>query len=650
MSYEFDNSGRPVPRQPTNTTRNSSNITQLPVDIFPTKAIPIVFLPGILGSPLRSRNAEARQAMYAQNPWAWFPDFPYGWVGGFHPKRNTYSDLSPAQRKRLLDPLTAEALHPDDQDIEREMIQRISIKLGWPFINKLLNERQLPTIRYLSVQEALRRGWATVYWSGYGTMLSTLEKSLRYLTYHPDPDSDETVSTRQYDNLAPPIYNALKTMLEVEDKKFHPALQQTFPQVDPKSAKAGMYTDHLKPFIKKARQYNYPVFAVGYNWLESNAVSADKVYERIQEIIKYVERQPDSKIPETTGLRPPARGSGGLGWRCEDGVILLTHSMGGLVGRSLAKKHPDIIRGVLHNVQPCNGSATLYARMKAGWEGGMAGKALAETGAHLMPVLTQSAGATELSPNQNYEAGWLRIFNVANGQVLDTFPKPGENGKCDPYRDIYLQKNVWWKLGEPALIDPEPAPGVTEEKIWEGYERVVRGAKKFHEDIDNHFHANTYLQYGNSDKHRTWGTVDWLVGFYNSDKPRQRYDNYSHEQVKKLLDTGGLTHPVRSGNLGAGQMDLLNNTHLPGQPKAYIRAAGTDGDGTVPFNSANPWQAQGNVWESGAATSNPMPTNVPESIKYIFEFREKPFDHAESYDPDNVLNTAFYTLLNIVGK
>ena len=76
-----------------------------------------------------------------------------------------------------------------------------------------------------------------------------------------------------------------------------------------------------KPFVaisdedlRDAAEVLYPVHAVGYNWLQSNLVSAQRLAEEIERITAYYRSK---------------------GKRCE-GVILITHSMGGLVARAWA--------------------------------------------------------------------------------------------------------------------------------------------------------------------------------------------------------------------------------------------------------------------------------------------------------------------------
>lgn len=59
------------------------------------------------------------------------------------------------------------------------------------------------------------------------------------------------------------------------------------------------------------------------------------------------------------------------GYECKQ-VIVVTHSMGGLVGRALI--HPmygnlqDKVAGIVHGVMPAIGAPAAYKRMRAGFE------------------------------------------------------------------------------------------------------------------------------------------------------------------------------------------------------------------------------------------------------------------------------------------
>ncbi|WP_425592692.1 esterase/lipase family protein, partial [Caldimonas thermodepolymerans] len=113
--------------------------------------------------------------------------------------------------------------------------------------------------------------------------------------------------------------------------------------------------------VRLSYRYRFPVHACGYNWLADNVDSAHTLGARIDEII--------ARYNQTDRMR------------CEK-VILVTHSMGGLVARYCSEVlgYRDRILGIVHGVMPAIGAAAVYRRMKAGTEtnGSLAGWAAAQ--------------------------------------------------------------------------------------------------------------------------------------------------------------------------------------------------------------------------------------------------------------------------------
>ena len=99
----------------------------------------------------------------------------------------------------------------------------------------------------------------------------------------------------------------------------------------------------------RIRGGNCPVYACGYDWRQSNALSARRLQRRLQTF-----REREERI---TGSPP-------------DGFILVTHSMGGLVARSYLEQFADEadeqIAAVVHISQPAHGAPILYRRLKTG--------------------------------------------------------------------------------------------------------------------------------------------------------------------------------------------------------------------------------------------------------------------------------------------
>lgn len=137
----------------------TSNKVRAEITAPPDQAIPVVFVPGIMGSPLLTSNAEAGRLLGENNRWAWFPDDGVGWVAGFTAKRG-YRHLSPTERKLLLDPDTTRPVS-SPEDADREVVSE--------------------HITTLPLQEALSRGWGSVMISSYGGILNFLEAQLRFI-------------------------------------------------------------------------------------------------------------------------------------------------------------------------------------------------------------------------------------------------------------------------------------------------------------------------------------------------------------------------------------------------------------------------------------------------------------------------------------
>lgn len=124
-------------------------------------------------------------------------------------------------------------------------------------------------------------------------------------------------------------------------------------------------------------------------------------------------------------------------------VILVTHSMGGLVARSCVNRPgvADKVAGVVHGVMPAVGAAVAYRRCKIGMynESALAGLVIGKDGRQVTAVFAQAPGALQLLPSADYRKRWLKIVR-ADGEPVLSLPQ------ADPYSEIYLEKNKWWRL------------------------------------------------------------------------------------------------------------------------------------------------------------------------------------------------------------
>jgi pimeloyl-ACP methyl ester carboxylesterase len=271
--------------------------------------------------------------------------------------------------------------------------------------------------------------------------------------------------------------------------------------------------DWKKELVGKC--FEFPVYAFGYNWSDCASNSGKKLAMRIDEIIKEQKKR---------------------GRLCKY-VILVTHSMGGLVARSACcMDHEGIgnardkVLGVIHGVQPAVGAAAGYWRIKAGFERKSLGDApvawvLGANGEEVTCILGNAPGGLELLPTRDYTANdgskqWLHV-TLKNGEKI-SLPN------SDPYAEIYRigdhinsvtnkRDAVFWRLVNPDWLDPTDS-GVKRRKTnlgdaWYEYKRCLGKAEVFHNQLRTNSHNRTY-QFYSSDL----GTADKITfnheGFY----------------------------------------------------------------------------------------------------------------------------------------
>ena len=350
------------------------------VGVPPSKIIPIVFVPGIMGSNLKTKASKDKPSEIAWRP-------PNGSVEGYNQAKE-WEKRSPKLRQALLDPDNTEI--DDGGDIE----------VGW----------------FASEEQYRARGWGEIHWDSYGDWLLNLEEGL----------------------------NRTFTRGTTPDRRLIAAHWRTVMNADRKGWDAADMPAVSEAELEKSAQYHYPVYALGYNWLRCNSEAAARLAQKI-----------DTWIAEWKA-RP--------GYQC-DKVILISHSMGGLVCRAYARQHPDKVLGVIHGVQPAVGAPLAYRRMACGTETSspnngkiddlkmdyfamIAGKTPAET----VPVMGVSPGPLELLPNHLHPPGWLKALvkepNSSTSKEMLALPK------ADPYDEIYRDMSSWYRLIDPALLDP----------------------------------------------------------------------------------------------------------------------------------------------------------------------------------------------------
>ncbi|QAU34919.1 hypothetical protein [Janthinobacterium sp. 17J80-10] len=328
---------------------------------------------------------------------------------------------------------------------------------------------------------------------------------------------------------------------------------------------SGEFIKALKSEMDHAARISFPVYACGYNWLRSNLDAAETLKNRINLVIK-----------RNNG---PYR-------KCEK-VILVTHSMGGLVARACSelKGMQDKIAGIVHGVMPANGAGVAYKRCRAGSEDA-AQLVLGVNAAEVSAVFANSPGALQLLPNHIYGQGWLQLGMGAGKafKSLHALPGVGNDGKQEnPYDAIYLTRGKWWSMMREDLINPADIRGHTG---WKAYADNVKLAQDFHlqlapEGQKPKYHPITFSLYGSDDSHKTWEKVRWECASNKDISPSA--EMYS-TQIRGVLtkDTLNQLRIVRDD--GNGLLTLVNGRN---RWDSELSDKDAPGDGTVPSCSGS---------------------------------------------------------------
>ncbi|WP_320710064.1 acetyltransferase [Enterobacter sp. 302C9] len=291
------------------------------------------------------------------------------------------------------------------------------------------------------------------------------------------------------------------------------------------------------------QNFLFPVHVYGYNWLQDNKTSAEGLVAFIDRTIRLYKNHCGHGMPFPPG---------------QEKVIIVTHSMGGLVARyaSQVSGAKDKILGIVHGVIPDLGSPAAYRRMKVGAKQEvMAGAVLGNTAEELMPVLARAPAPLQLLPSAKYLAGapWLTVEGAGEDGCDVKLPQTR-----DPFGEIYLNKTLWYRLYESDIIDKDEA---VNQSNWTNYVRLVdKLVRKFISLMDSKgYHPNTYAFYGH--KIDSDGTLAWR-------KTSITYPKNMHENDNRLPNN------YRDIPLPFNRSQLY-----------VVTSSKTPGDGTVPVES-----------------------------------------------------------------
>ncbi|MCI1015970.1 alpha/beta hydrolase [Herbaspirillum sp. C7C2] len=523
----------------------------------PDAVLPIVFVPGIMGTRLKVKGRDKGAA--------WFP--PEGkWDAVILLLRSLVRTA--ADRQRLL--------NPDKTEVDDE---------GPAYPDDACKSLLAIAPGKTDAERARWRGWGQLHGDSYEKILAFLEKSMATIF---DPISQGQTLTPLWQELVMNRQDAAKLGAQ---KPFVPLQEQQ---------------------LRDAAELLYPVHAVGYNWLQSNKVSAERLAAEIDRITAYYRSK---------------------GKACEQ-VILITHSMGGLVARACAQL-PGMdqrILGVLHGVMPALGAPATYKRIRAGFEGA-AQVILGRNGADCTAVMANAAGPLELLPTDQYrtwtnsgERHWLRVSYVGMGQRGVQEEMESFLGEGDPYANIYLNNTAdWWKLVREDLIDPagredrERSQLAGEETIaidsgkseFDDYAQNMEKACRFHYLIEKKYHPVTYAYYGADQQQQAWNEIVWKGDMFVAGSPSNA-----------LLHDDDL-----NGSVVLSFKDLSKS-------RFTIQPASGPGDGTVPA-------------ESGGS---PTPF-VVQIFKHEGKLKaHESYDHQYSYNAKLTQDVSLYSIIRIASE
>ena len=553
VPLQFDENGDPI----FNSVTSPECFKVHALGVMPPKhVIPVIFVPGIMGSNLCANGKLSKEGSSAWTP-------PNGKLAGLGEGLRR-SRQAPADREKQMSP---DAVKVDDTGA-------VSVPRG---------------VFTLTEKEAKRRGWGEVHLDSYGGILAELELALN--------DQYVDAGTKGAKAMTPWTI-AMKLQrdsgrhneqIDVVQNDWHPVAGTEVPPL----------TDDE---FRRLGDYYYPVWACGYNWLDSNEVAADRLIKRINEVMDWYKK--------------------GKYWIPMGKVIVVTHSMGGLVARRAAQKAGDNILGVVHSVLPVGGAPVVYRRFRAGTEAdglfdipaAVAAAIIGWDAADVTCVLANSPGPLELLPTKHYPPGWLR-FEYRNGketkEVMPALPV------SDPYQEIYSKtvKDVWWGMIDENLIDPAGLTSSGDSTPINAYRRVLKTAMTFHDTVQLECHPVTYAHFGCDPKHVSFGRVIWATGDALTPAGTSMVSN---------------AQPASHTKLGASMLALGDEkvkfelvNHEPATKDDNFNA----GDGTVPLPSGE------------------LITQCSPSPK---AFRMTGFDHQMSYGNLHVQTNVLYCIGKIV--
>jgi hypothetical protein len=449
----------------------------------------------------------------------------------------------------------------------------------------------------LTKEEARRRGWCTVHRWSYQPALAWLQNMLDNPMLAGEPIGEWVHG----DAKGKGKKAALKSVLDTDPADYGG------------HGPGGTITAESDVF-KSLSRYRYPVYAIGYNWLQSNQVSGQQVLDGLD-----FKDSDNEQIIRIMGIREICRENH------TDKAIIITHSMGGLVARMASQicNGADDILGVIHGAQPATGAPLFAKRFRTGGEGFTNGSLMGRNDAEFVAIASNAEGPMELSPMPDYNNGdpWW-IFVDKNGKERMALPEQSA------LNELYINDTWYGLLPDTSLLDPA---GIVKQQlddqknpssVYEHFKKTMRAVVKRQTLLADNYHPNTYAMYGNgalkpkpSDSTQgapkleaslpeedlmTWGTVVWqgdlpegvgaeeLKAAQWADKDR---DN--HHGVLKIIVGGQTVTLTAQQKAVASKVGASDNGIIPGDGTVPAWSAEAQGRGLIPGLSAATGNASG---------------------------------------------------------
>lgn len=584
------------------------------VVVPPGKVIPVIFLPGVMGSNLRmSKERQNDKNLNRTDNRAWRPDDLMSASGkmdvlGGNGMGNWFKNATPAQRQLVFDPNETEVEYyhytennsrfdPEGKETVAADVRHRNVPDSLPPIPPLIgsltsssNNQGTKHSTATPAQVARWRGWSEVLFAGsYGEMLQTAEYFLNNMVLPKQLNpcwqkSPTNPATAQPMDRSYWKYSNISELLLGDPKHFGAGCEAAIDEND----------------IKKISKCWYPVHAMGYNFLRSNGDSALVISKRILGLVQGYQKR---------------------GFKCDE-VIIVTHSMGGLVARALL--HPDYgnmlndktvkVLGIYHNVMPTMGAGSAYKRMRFGFQdkpGKLAeigARVIAINGEHATAILANTPAPLELLPGAAYGKDWLKVIDES-GKTLWSWPRNDQTA----LDSIYLQSgDAWWRLINPNWVNPANIKKASGGGL-ENVRNRLKKAAKFLQSIENTFHPNNcYASFCASHERLTYGEVVFKTQDFLWQPGKIRKALPPPETWKLLADNARGTLTVQAGD--EKLFLLLQHPDAPG-------------DETVPAGRSARL-IKGNLFVHG-------------------ETKGESYEHQASYSDPKVLASMLYSIVQI---